>query len=110
MDILKIKAELGLRIKSFRNEKKYTQEEFSSLIGLNQANLSNIENGKTFPDVTTLCSMIYKADIEPNYLLGFLRKENKIYSTLDFEIASLLSNLPTDSKKHIKELILSLQK
>lgn len=37
-----LKKDLGLKIKSIRNSKNYTQEQFCELIGLEQPNLSNI--------------------------------------------------------------------
>ena len=47
MDLETAKKEFGLRVKSYRNSRNLTQEQFCSLTDLEQANLSNIENGKT---------------------------------------------------------------
>lgn len=105
-----IKKEIGLRIKSFRNDNNYTQEKFSELIGLDQGNLSKIETGKNFPDITTLCDMIILADIEPNYLLNFMRNKQCKYETIDTELMALFVNLPEDIKKPLKTFLLTLQK
>ncbi len=40
---------LGKRIKNLRNEKNLTQEQLAELAGIEKRNLSNIENGHTFP-------------------------------------------------------------
>lgn len=110
MDYSKIKKELGLRIKSFRNEQNLTQEKFISIIELEQANLSNIENGKAAPKLETVCSIINKFNLEPNYLLDFLRNEHTAKNSLDFEIIELLISLPYEVKKHFRDFLKSLQK
>ena len=58
MDLETAKKEFGLRVKSYRNSRNLTQEQFCSLTDLEQANLSNIENGKTYPGFMTICTMI----------------------------------------------------
>lgn len=110
MDEAQIKTELGLRIRAYRNQKNLSQEKFCNLIGLEQPSLSNIENGKNLPDATTLCSLISKGGIEPDYLLGFLREENAKYDAIDFAILRLIIDLPYTTKEHIKNLLLSLPK
>ncbi len=110
MDFSQNKLELGLRIKSYRNQNNLTQEEMSSIIGLEQSNLSNIETGKTFPDMTTLCQIINKANIEPNYLLDFLLREKPHFQSLDLEIVNLLINVPNESKIYFKQFLETLQK
>jgi len=110
MDIESIKREIGLRIKSYRISKNLTQEQFCSIIELEQPNLSNIENGKTFPDITTLCAIINKSGIEPNYLFNSLYFSKKNTTSLDFDILSLLIDLPTEVKLKVKDFITLIQK
>lgn len=110
MELEAIKQELGLRIKSYRNNKKLTQEQFCSIIELEQPNLSNIETGKTFPDIVTLCAIIQKGGIEPNYLFNFLQTDSIKYSSVDFDIINLLLDLPIESKHKIKDFIEILRK
>ena len=110
MNELTLKKEIGLRIKSFRNNNNYTQEQFSELIGLDQGNLSKIENGRTFPDIRTICEIINRTNIEPNYLLGFLINKEGINSTIDTELMALFVDLPDDIKKSLKAFLLTLQK
>lgn len=110
MDYSKQKALLGSRIKSFRIDKQYTQEYLASILSLEQANLSNIEKGKTFPNITTLCTLISKTNIEPNYLLDFLRENQDKYSTLDIDILNVLITLPKEAKENLLNFILTLKK
>ncbi len=104
MNIEQLKKELGQRIKSFRLSKNFTQEKFCELINLEQPNLSNIENGKNFPDITTLFTLIEKAGIEPNYLFGVFDKRTQ-YAPIDYEIINLILNLPNDLKIKAKNIL-----
>ena len=109
MNELEIKRILGTKIKSFRKSKGYSQDEFGSIIGLEQKNLSRIENGKAFPDIKTLCMIICKAKAEPNFILGFLNHNKKSYSSLDFELLNLIIETPDQTKEAIKNLLISLK-
>ena len=109
MDIEKIKIELGLRIKSFRIKNKLTQDAFGGIINLNTSNISNIENGKTYPEFGTLCSLIEHAGIEPNYLFDFLMDKNKKYNSLDIEIMSRIIDLKENQKQTLNDFLASLQ-
>lgn len=109
MDIAYIKKEFGARLKAFRCNRNLTQEKLSEIINLEVSNISNIENGKTNPDFTTLCRIISNANIEPNYLLGFLNKDNVQCSSIDFEIINLLIALPKETKKYFKDFLVSIK-
>jgi len=104
MELDKIKKEIGLKIKSYRMDNKYTQEYFCSIIELEQPNLSNIETGKTLPDFKTICTIIEKTNIEPNFLFDFLKKAEK-YDSIDYQFLELFLNLPHEKKIKIKEFI-----
>lgn len=110
MDESQMKYELGLRIKSYRKDKKLTQEDLTAIIGLEQSNLSNIETGKSFPEFFTFCSFINNTNVEPNYLLDFLRSDKTSYNSLDFEIINLLIKMPNETKKHFRDFLIALQK
>lgn len=104
-----LKRELGLRIKSFRKLNNYTQESLGALIGLEPTNLSNIELGKSFPSIQTICALINKAKIEPNYLFGFLTN-NTTLKSIDYEIIESLLGFSLETKIHCKNLLDSLKK
>ena len=108
MDEKKIKKQLALRIKSYRKEKGLTQDEIATSIGFEQKNFSRYENEKTLPDTITLCKLISKTSMTPDYLLGFL-SDNKEYSNLDFELLELLISLPKEAKLSLKEFLTALK-
>ncbi len=110
MQYSKIKKELGLRIKSYRKQIGKTQEEFSFLLGMEQANLSKIENGKSFPDITTLCTIIEKTSVTPEFLLGFLKKDFEKHTSIDEKLFELIINLPQEIKVNLKNLLYSIKK
>ena len=91
MDLETAKKEFGLRVKSYRNSRNLTQEQFCSLTDLEQANLSNIENGKTYPGFMTICTMIEKGGIEPDFLF-------------------ILVTLSEPAKKNIKNILEMINK
>ena len=99
MDTARIKTEFGLRLRAFRQSKKHNLEEFGEIIGLNFVNLSNIENGKTYPDFMTLCSIIEKGGASPDYLLDFLKCGEMEYDAEDFKIMKHFLKLTKKQKK-----------
>lgn len=105
MDIEEIRKDLGQRIKAFRIRNNYTQEQFCEIINLEQPNLSNIENGKNLPDITTLFSIMENSKIEPNFLFGFFNKNFEQYTPIDYEILNMLLKLPIESKIRVKNII-----
>ncbi len=108
MDEQQINRQLGLRVKAFRKANNLTQDAFGAMIGLEPGNVSNIERGITFPSKTTLCAMIEKAHIEPNFLLGFLYNDTKPYSSIDFEIVEKIIDLPEKAKNYYNMYLHSL--
>jgi len=64
--------ELGARLKKARESKRFSQYEVSHLLGVSQKTLSNIESGKSIPNIFHLAKMaeIYELDI-----LDFLAKQ-----------------------------------
>ncbi len=64
-----IKNLFGKRIKELRKERSLTQEKLAELIGIDTRNLIKIENGETFPRVSTLDKLIEVFDITPDEIL-----------------------------------------
>ena len=105
MDINYIKQEFGKKIKLFRTLKNYTQEDFCTVINLEQPNLSNIETAKSLPDIITLCSLIKNGNIEPNFLFDFLYTKNDNFETLDLEISKKLKTMSKKNKLKLKAIL-----
>ena len=68
--------DIGVRIKQIRSEKKLTQDEFSNILGIKQANLSHIENKGSKISVEILDKIISNFDINADWLLS---GEGKIF-------------------------------
>lgn len=110
MDENEIKSLIGLKVKSLRTSMNLTQEEFGEIIGLEPANLSNLENGKAYPDIKTLINLISNTDMTPDYILGFLKDgEGEKYTSVDFDILSLLINKPVQTKEFFRDFLKSLK-
>ena len=105
MNLINIKKELGNKIKKHRQLYRLTQEQFAEIVDLEQSSLSNIENGKTHPNFATVCNLIEKAGLEPNYLFSFLNYKNSKLTNIDEKIQVMLSSVSQSTKEHIKEIL-----
>ena len=45
---------LGMRIKEFREKRKFTQDKLAEIVGIDPKHLSRIENGRNYPSFETL--------------------------------------------------------
>lgn len=100
---------IGLIIKNAREAKALTQEELSAKIAINQGNLSNIENGKSFPSFQTLCSIIEVLNIEPNELLSFLKFSSNQKDALTLEILEYVKPLSCGIKDSLLNLLKNIK-
>ncbi len=85
-----LKVGLGKRIKKIRESKNFTQEYLAELVGIEQATLSNIERGKSYPSVDTLQKIADSLGVEP-YLL-YKIEENKSTQLIIEEISTAIKN------------------
>ena len=67
---MKMKYELGARIREFRERLDISQKELAAKLGVSSARLSNWEQGINRPDVDTLPMICQALDISPNALLN----------------------------------------
>ena len=67
----KIKILLGKRIRELRKERNITQEKLSELAEIEIPSLSNIENGKNYPNSETLEKLARALDVMPYELYIF---------------------------------------
>ena len=82
-----MKYEIGTRIRKFRERQGLSQKEFAKLIGVNNARVSNWEQGLNRPDVDILASICNVLRVDPNELLdirlnkdGLSEEEKQIIS------------------------------
>ena len=110
MEVKDYKHLIGIRIKRLRNFMNLTQEAFCNLIELENSNLSNIENGKSYPSIQTLVKILVKFKIEPNDFLNFVDWKEEEVNPLDIEISEYLKPLSDNLKVHILEVLKNMQK
>lgn len=85
-----IKEQLGKKIQLLRKQKKFTQEKFAELIGIDPKNVSKIENGNNYPAAETIVSIAKALDVEVYELFVF---ENEIpYKIMKEEIIDSLND------------------
>lgn len=68
---MNIKKLLGKRIREIRLKNKYTQEKLAELAGIEIPSLSNIENGKNYPNNETLEKIAAALSVRPFELFIF---------------------------------------
>lgn len=84
-----LKQDLGQRIQYLRKEKKLTQEALAELVGIDQKNISKIENGNNYPAAETLTAIANALEVDVYELFVF----NKIpYEQMKEEIINSLNN------------------
>ena len=104
MDLNDRKYLLGLKIKTFRKQKSYTQEKFADILGMDISALSKIENGKCYPYLSTIFKMIETLDVSPNELFDFLNVSNSLKLKDDIVIEKVKQLSQKDKQKVLKFL------
>ena len=74
---MQIKELLGKRIKELRKKKGFTQEKLAELAKIETPSLSNIENGKNYPNHETLDKISSALNVNPYELFIFEYYKNK---------------------------------
>jgi len=64
-----IKKEIGKRFRKFREEIKKAQHELASELNIYQSTITNIERGKTFPNIKYLQYFYHQYNLNINWLL-----------------------------------------
>jgi len=96
---------LAIKIKNIRKKLKLSQEKFCEKSNLDISTISNIENGKNVPALSTILAIMEAFEIEPNYMFDFIKYNKFENNTLDLLIAEHLKNVPTIVKNKILELL-----
>jgi transcriptional regulator with XRE-family HTH domain len=65
-----IKQEVGKRFRKFREEIKKAQHELAAELDIYQSTITNIERGKTFPNIKYLRHFYNKYNLNVNWLLS----------------------------------------
>ena len=83
-----IKVLLGKKIKELRKNRGLTQEKLAELAGIEIPSLSNIENGKNYPNHETLEKIALALQIKPYELFIF-----DYYKNYEELIAEMISSM-----------------
>ena len=89
---MKTKKELlGLRIKEFRENRKYTQDKLAESVGIDPKHLSRIENGRNYPSLDTLEKILDSLDVSYEEIFNFdhLVPRNELIDKINIKLNSL---------------------
>ncbi len=107
--------EIGYKIRQLREDRKLSQEELAHLVGVTQATISNIESGKSKPDIYLMDTIsktfdkdIYDFLMEDRIIVNKAKTNNGVvYSS---GVVNLLSEkLVEQYEKRIEELTKRIQ-
>ena len=103
-----IKSLLGSRIREIRKAKKLTQEKIAEAAGIEIPSLSNIENGKNYPNAENIEKIAHALGVEvfELYIFEHLKEPNE--KLMLNEINTILKN-NTNLIKIIYNIITSLK-
>ena len=82
----------GKRIKELRKQKKLTQEQLAEKIGIEIPSLSNIENGKNYPNSETIEKIAKGLNVEIFELFIFEHLRKPDNKKMLQELVSILEN------------------
>lgn len=100
MDDENLKKVIGFRIMQKRKKLGILQKELAEAIGLTDNQISNIENGGSFPSMNNLLKICDALDITPDYLfVGTIRRRFKD------DITDMISSCTPEEQKIIWLLI-----
>ena len=60
---------LGENLKQIRLQKNISQSDLAKILGVNKSYISNIENGKMNPTLSTIANLAQKLEVTTNELL-----------------------------------------
>ncbi len=77
---MKLKYELGARIRKYREEQKLSQKELAALIGVSNSRVSNWEQGINRPDADILADICRALNVSPSELLNVHLSDDELSS------------------------------
>ena len=90
---MNIKKLLGKKLKLIRKSKKLTQEQVAEFVGVDTTSISNIENGKYYPNAENLDKILQFLDTKPSEVFTF-----ESYMPSGELIEEMLENMQKDEK------------
>ncbi len=91
---MNIKKALGEKIKRLRKERGYTQEQFAEMIDISSRNVSNIEQGLSFPKPETLEKIVKSLDItiDKLFISDHIKPKEELIKEINMYICKISSN------------------
>ena len=77
-----MKLKLSENIRSFRKQKKLTQEQLAEVLGVTTGAVYKWEAGLSIPDITLIVQMADFFDLSVDVLLGYQIKDNRLEATV----------------------------
>lgn len=90
---MNIKKLLGKKLQLIRKSKKLTQEQVAEFVGVDTTSISNIENGKYYPNAENLDKILQFLDTKPSEVFTF-----ESYMPSGELIEEMLENMQKDEK------------
>ncbi len=78
--MIKLKYELGTRIRKYREERNLSQKELAALIGVSNSWVSNWEQGINRPDADILADICRALNVSPSELLNVHLSDDELSS------------------------------
>lgn len=94
---------LGMRIKEFREKRKFTQDKLAEIVGIDPKHLSRIENGRNYPSFETLEKILDSLEISYEDIFKYSHFLDKKF--LIENIEKKLSTLDNEKLKFIYKMI-----
>lgn len=88
---------LGMRIKEFREKRKFTQDKLAEIVGIDPKHLSRIENGRNYPSFETLEKILDSLEISYEDVFKYSHFLDK-----KFLIENIEKKLPTLDNEKLK--------
>jgi len=96
---------IGSRIAKLRDDRGWTQEQTSSLLGISRAALSHYEKNRREPDSETLLKFANLFDVSVDYLVG---RTTAPQNTLDENIRDFVDQLELSDEELLKNFTLTI--
>lgn len=101
-----VKKTLGLRIKELRKLRGISQEKLAEKVGIEQNNISRIENGINYPSAETLNNIALALNVDINELFCF--RHHQSYEEIYNELLSIIRN--EDNARLLYKFFITLNK
>ena len=88
---------LGMRIKEFREKRKFTQDKLAEIVGIDPKHLSRIENGRNYPSFEPLEKILDSLEISYEDIFKYSHFLDK-----KFLIENIEKKLPTLDNEKLK--------